>query len=121
MAKKKKYPYKYIRPEQLDEYKDMGRENLIDSIMEKNAQLETCVSAKKNNGYLKELGKEISEFRKEHSTQELIDLEQELKEQKESRDEEIEDSIGEKKDIEGGLNDAINANKEHISILLSSA
>lgn len=119
MAKTKKFPYKFLTPNQLDEYKKLSKADVVDALSRKNGDLQTSVKAKKDSDYLKELTKEISEFRKENSSDELLQLEQELKGLKEDRDEKISDAIDEQKDLNGGFNDAINASKEHIGVLLS--
>ncbi len=119
MAKKKKWPYKFISPDQMEGYKKMTKAQLVDALVEKNSHLKISEKTKKDSEYLKEINKEISDFRKENSSVELVNCEGELKGLKELRDEKISDSIDEAKDLAGGFNDAINASKEHISTLLS--
>ena len=118
MAKKKKYPYKFVRPEQLDEYKAMDKEALVDALVRKNGDLESSVSAKKSSDFLKDAAKEISEFRKMNTTDELEAAMDEVQRLKDERDAEIQGDLDEIKDVRGGFDDAINANKEHIGVLL---
>lgn len=130
MAKKKKFPYKFVTPGQLEDYRDMGKEELVENLLEKNQHLKTSKASKKGSDYLKELAKDISEFRKENSVKMPNDdgttvnsvieqLTEELKELKEIRDTKIADAIEEKKELEGGMNDAIKASQEHIDLILS--
>lgn len=118
MAKKEKFPFKFLTPTQLEDYNKLDRDGVIEALLRKNMDLSNCVSAKKGNEYLKELGKEISDFRKDNSTPELLELEEQVKAEKEIRDEKIADAIDEYKDLSGGLNDGINACKEHVGLLL---
>lgn len=119
MAKKKKWPYKFISQGQMEEYKKLTKLELVEVLTEKNGHLKLAEKAKKGNDYLKEMVAEIREFREQNIPDGLIELKEEIKAMEEKRDEKITDSLDEKKEILGGFNDAINANKEHVSVLLS--
>jgi len=119
MAKKKKFPYKFLTPEQLAEYKQKSKDELVLELRKMNEQLKASINSKKNDPYLKELNSEIAEYRKKNTTDEITQLTADLKYLKDLRDEKIADDISEQADLNAGYQDAINANKEHIGVLLS--
>lgn len=119
MARKKKYPYKYVRPEELDEYRSMNKDALIHILVQKNALLVECTKAKSESTVLKDMTKEIAEYRQAYNVEDIENCEKELKTLKEKRDEVIEEDLAELKDLKAGMTDAIKANAEYVKVLLS--
>lgn len=119
MAKKDKYPYKFLPQVTFEEYKALGKMALIEEIKSQHGNWEVSVKMKKESLELKSIKTEIKEFKDGHEPEGLKELMDEIKALREKRDEEIEDLLEDKKALEGGFNDAINARKEAVEVLLT--
>ena len=119
MAKKKKYQYKFVRPDELAAYKEMSKEDVLAELLRKNARLLEVEAEKKSSVLQKELAAEIAQFRKNETSNEIEQLQEELKALKEKRDEPIAEDAETLKDIKAGFRDAIAAQKEYVKVLLS--
>lgn len=127
MAKKKKQPkwkYKYVSEEKFEEYQNMSEDELVQTLKEQSAYHKKCVREKAGSDLLKELKSEIAEFRKlwaeknPDSMEEIFQLKEQIKEIEEKRDSDIADDLEEKKDLEGGFNDAIKGAQEHVNVIV---
>lgn len=119
MAKSKKL--KFVSEEQVNEYKKADLDTLLSGLIRKSDQLNDAEDKKKKSQYLKELRDEIREYRKDWEANHEAEMEaakQVMDSIKEERDEKIEDAITEKKELEGGFNDGINAMKEHVRVII---
>ena len=111
MAKKAKWKYKHLSEEKFEEYREMSKDGLIEAIKHQSSYLEESVKEKKGSALLKELRKEIADYRKIWADQhpeeagEIESLQASLKEAKDDRDAKIEEDLNEKKDLEGSFND----------------
>ena len=120
MAKGKKWKYKHLTEEKFAEYQGLEEEELVKTLKAQAEYQEQCKSAK-NNDYLKDLKKDIADFRRDWNKDHASELEEAkaaMDALKEARDEGIQDALDEKKDLEGGLNDALVGANEHIEALL---
>jgi gas vesicle protein len=123
MAKEKKFEdkFKFLSPEKFEEYAGMPEEEIVETIKAQSNHLDLCIKTKASSDYLKDIKKDISDFRKDwqkNNAEEWERVNDALKELKDKRDEGIADAIDEQKELEGGLNDAIKGAKEHIEALL---
>jgi hypothetical protein len=103
--KKEKFPYKIIRPEQVDELRTKPTEELHKEYFEQNKKAQIVKRQKRDDAKLKELKDAVKKHR--DSSQELKDAKDELKAVRESVDAEIEEDILDKKALEGGYRDEI--------------
>ena len=124
MAKEKKWKYKFLSEEKFAEYQDMDEDTLVNTIKEQASYLDQCKKAKASSDYLKDIKKDIADFRKDwqktnpEKVEEIEQLKAQIKDIQDERDKAIQDALDEKKDLEGGLNDAIKGANEHIEALL---
>lgn len=111
-TKKEKFPYKVLRPEQVEELNSKQNEELMSDYLAQVKHVQVIKKMKKEDSKLQELKKTIKEHR--DSSQELKDAKEEVKTVRESVDSEIEDEINDKKALEGGYRDQA---KEHIETM----
>lgn len=115
MAKKQKnkFPYKYLRPDQLEELKDMSNEELIKEHLSEQKNIRRVRKAKKEDHVLQDLNKQIKEHRESHQdTSKIKEIQSEIKEMKKAIDLEIEDTILDRREASGGWNDLIKSHVE---------
>jgi len=126
MAKKKKKDegpwdkFKFIEMDKYQEYDDLSEDELIETLKKQQDEYRRVFLEKKNSEYLKEMKKEISEYRKGWAKEnpQLVEEKEQLQDQiktiNNERDAQIESDLEEKAALEGGMNDSINGAKEHI-------
>ena len=122
MAKKKKtkWPYKFVTAGNLDEFNNMSNEDLLKEILRYDVNVKAETKNKKDSEALKEEKATINEHRKwyQESSKAFRDAEEELKLQKQARDEDIAESIENKAALEKGFNDSIKNFKEHCDVAM---
>ena len=112
---------KFVPEELYERYTEMTQEELITELKIRSANLKRFIKEKKESEYLKELNKEIAEYRKdwkENNPQLVEDYEATKEAMVSARDAKIMGDIKEKKDLEGGFNDAIKGAKEYVDVLV---
>lgn len=115
---------KFVTKEDFEKFSNMEEEELVTVLKEKHAFMETKMAEKKSSEILKEIRSEIAEYRKNwakkypEKQEEILEATEHLKQLKESRDLKIHEGLEEKKDLEGGYNDHINACKEYVDVLV---
>ena len=115
---------KYISEDAAVELSELTESELVTRLKEKHSFLEEKLSEKKGSALLKEIRAEVLEFRKNwalkypEKVKEIEDLKEQIKHITEERDAKIEEDIAEKKDLEAGYNDQINACKEYIDFMV---
>jgi hypothetical protein len=119
MAKQSKSKYKYLRPEQIEEFSNMTPELLISEYLKDNKSLKFLVQERKDDTNLTQLKQDIKKHRETHLPDKIKQLKLEIKEIKDEVDDEIRDLLDEKKDVEGGYRDSINSYKEKINLILN--
>ena len=115
------WKYKFLSKEKFEEYSEMGETELVQTIKDQAAHQEMCKTKKSGSDFLKDIKSDISDFRKKwqlENAEEWEILNDDLKALREKRDEGIQEAIDERKEYEGGLNDAIKGSNEHIEALL---
>lgn len=116
--KKKKFPYKYLRPEQLEELNSQSNDELLLESHKQQKEVSAYEKLKKDDTTLSDLKKQISEHKKNHDNRKrLTELANEKKELEDEIKSEIEDVILDKKELEGGHNDNIKASKERLKAI----
>lgn len=122
MAKKrkKKWPYKYVRPDQYDEMSRMSNEELVDLALRKDTNAKAEAKNKKNSEAIKSLAKDINAHRKHHeeTSDKFEEAKEAFEEQKAIRDSDINDLIEDKKALEKGYSDTIKQFKEECGVAL---
>ncbi len=119
MAKKSKL--KFVSEGQLEEYKNADFRTLLSGLILRSNSVKELTDKKKSSDYLKELRSEISEYRKNWEADHKNEMEAAksvLEDIKTERDENLEEALEEKKDLEAGFNDGINAMKEHVNVII---
>jgi hypothetical protein len=119
MARRKK-KFKFISETQLEEYHEMSSEELTNHLIQKYKDLSSAKKRKKEDSYLKELNKEITEYKKTNTTQEIEEAREAYEDLVAQRDQKIADDIEELKETRAGFDDAIKAFKEHVDFLLGT-
>jgi hypothetical protein len=112
---------KFVPEEVYQKYTMMSQDDLILELKRRLANLSEYKSVKKNNEYLKDLKKELADYRKtwKKENPKLVEDYESLKaEYISARDEKILADIDELKDLEGGFNDAIKGAKEYVEVLM---
>ena len=121
MAKKKekKWKYKFLTEEQFEEYKEYSKDQIIDELKTRLSYLDDNKNKKKFSEELKSLRGEIKEHRANwEGNDEIEDLQEQIKDLKNKRDAEIEETLEDKTALEGGYQDAIKSAEEHRDALL---
>jgi gas vesicle protein len=129
MAKKKKekMPWeklKYVSEHKYKEYEAMDKDQLVAALKVQRAHQLELKKEKAQSGTLKEIRAELKEYRDKWADEnpqlvgEIEDCKERIKEIQKERDEEIEQYLEEKKDLEGGFNDSIKGAQEHINVQL---
>ena len=103
--KKTKFPYKIIRPEQVEELQSKSTEELLKEYLAQNKKAQLVKRQKRDDGKLNEIKGRVKKHRE--NSQDLKDAKDELKAVRETVDAEIEDDILDKKALEGGYRDEI--------------
>lgn len=120
MAKKKKerFPYKFIRPDQLEDLQKMSNDELIKEHLKENKHLRALKRQRKEDPQILELVKEIKDHRENHEDMQAIKEKQaEIKEMRKTMDLEIIDTINDKKELAKGWNDTIKAHQERADVI----
>lgn len=120
MAKKKKekFPYKFLRPDQLDELRNMSNDELVKEHLKENKNIKTLKKQKKDDHQIEQLKKEIKEHREEHEDMAKVkELQAEIKDIKKGIDLEIEDTLLDKKELSRGWSDTIKAHQERADVI----
>lgn len=116
--KKEKFPYKFLRPDQLEELQRMSNEELIKEHLRENKNLKALKKQKKDDHQIADLAKQIKKHREEHESQEEVkEMQIEIKEIKKTIDLEIADLLSDKKDLTKGWNDSIKAHQERADVI----
>jgi predicted transcriptional regulator len=115
--KKEKFPYKIIRPEQVDELRSKSTDELLKEYLLQNKKIQIVLKQKKDDSKLKEIAGRIKDHR--NSSAELTEAKEDLKDLKSEVDDEIRDDIEDKKSLEGGYRDEIRGFKETIHAIQS--
>lgn len=116
--KKKKFPYKFIRPEELEEMERMTTADLLKLHVKENQNLAASRRQKKENMDLVSLTGQIKKFREENMPKEVKILQDQIKQMKAEVDEEISELIEDKKALTKGFNDTIKAFAERVDVVL---
>jgi hypothetical protein len=116
--KKEKFPYKFLRPDQLEELQRMTTDDLIKEHLRENKKLKALKRQKKDDHQIADLKKQIDDHRSSHEDQAQVkELQEEIKELKKSIDLEIADILSDKKDLTKGWNDSIKAHQERADVI----
>lgn len=120
MAKKekKKFPYKFIRPEELEEMEKMTTPELLKLNVKENQNLTAAKRQKKDDPSLSSLSSQIKKHREENMPDEVKVLQDRIKELKAEVDEEISELIEDKKALTKGFNDTIKSFAERVDVVL---
>lgn len=119
-AKKKKWKYKYLRPEQVDELMNEKTEDLLLKAHKQQTAINVLEKQKKDDEQLKQLRADIKLHKDNHENRAKIkELNEEKKLLESEINEEIEDTILDKKALEGGHKDSINSSKEMLKAITS--
>ena len=113
--KKDKFPYKFIRPDQLDELKRKTDENLLkDHLFESRAIL-IVNKQKKDDATLKDLKDQVKKHR--DADEDLKKAKEQVKQAREACDEEIKETIEDKKALESGYREQAGTHKELVKAI----
>lgn len=116
--KKEKFPYKFLRPDQLDELRALNNQELISEHLKENKNIKALRRQKKDDHQITDLKKQIDEHRQGHEDQgEVKNLQEEIKELRKNIDLEIADVIADKKDLTKGWTDTIKAHQERADVI----
>lgn len=116
--KKEKFPYKFLRPDQLEELQRMTTDDLIAEHLRENKNLRAAKRQKKDDHQIAAWKKQIDEHRAEHEDQvEVKELQNQVKELKKNIDLEIADVLADKRDLTKGWNDTIKAHQERADVI----
>jgi hypothetical protein len=103
--KKEKFMYKILRPEQVRELQSKPTEELLKDYLDQSRKVQIVKRQKKEDEKLKGMRDRIKKHR--DSSTELQEAKQNVKDVRESVDEDIMDDIEDKKALEGGYRDEI--------------
>lgn len=120
MAKKKKdkFPYKFIRPDQLEDIQRMSNDELIKEHLKENKFMRSLKKQRKEDPQILDLTKQIKEHRENHEDQgEIKRMQEEIKEMKKTMDVEIADVISDRRDLNKGWSDTIKAHQERADVI----
>lgn len=108
----------YMSPGKLDEYRSMTDAELLAEFKIQYRNLTAAKKSKASNHNLKELAKELADYQKTHTTDELRMAMEEVERLKEERDEKIKEDLEELKEARAGFEDSIKSFKEHVDVLI---
>jgi len=119
MAKKKEvFPYKYLRPHQVEEIREMKMDELIKEHIKENKNIKVLKKQKKEHDEIIDLSKQIKKHRENHELADKIkEMKNEIKELRKTIDLEIEDVLLDKKELVGGFNDSIKSHQERMDVV----
>lgn len=116
--KKKKFPYKFIRPEELEEMERMSTAELLKLHVKENQNLAASKRQKRENMEIVTLAGQIKKHREENMPAEVKMLQEQIKEMKAEVDEDIQELIEDKKALTKGFNDTIKSFAERVEVVL---
>ena len=115
MAKKKKakWPYKFVRKDQVDELHRESTQDLLVKSHKQQKETAALIKQKKENHAIQDLKDQIKDHTSMHeNNEEISKLAAQIKDLRDEVKEEIADIIEDKKALDGGFNDSIKASKE---------
>ena len=116
--KKKKWPYKYVRPEQVEDLNKESNDELLLKAHKQQKEVAAYEKQKKDDTTLKDLRAQIKEHKEGHEHRARIsELLEEKKMLEAEINEEIIEVIEDKKALEGGHRDSIKSSKEMLKII----
>ena len=120
--KKEKFPYKFLRVEELNELRKLSTEKLFREQLKENKDLKALKRQKKDDPIISDLDKQIKEHREKATTdehkRELLELKDRVKEIKAEIDQDIQELLEDRKAEKKGWNDALKPHKEKIEAIL---
>ena len=121
--KKEKFPYKYLRPEQLDELRDMKTGDLLKEHVKEGKNMRAIKKMQKEDSTLIDLDRQIKDHRLDSLTDELKKeiqgIKDRLKEIKEEIDSEIQEELADRKELKKGYRDQFKAHQERDEVILT--
>ena len=120
MAKKKreKFPYKFIRPDQLEDLQRMSNDELIKEHLKESKNIKVLKKQRKDDPQITALTKEIKDHREGHEDMQSVkEMQAEIKEIKKTIDLEIVDTITDRRELSKGWSDTIKAHQERSDVI----
>lgn len=116
--KKEKSPYKYLRPEEVEDLEKASTAELLKMHMTESKNHQAARRQKREDSTLKDLNDQIKKHRDDNMPEEVKTLRLRIKELKDEVDEEISEIIEDKKALNKGFNDTIKAFGEKVDVIL---
>ncbi len=121
--KKEKFPYKYLRPEQLEEIREMKTSDLLKEHVKEGKNMRAIKKMQKEDSTLIDLDKQIKEHRQDALTddlkKEIQTMKDRMKEIKAEIDEEILELLEDRKELKKGYRDQFKAHQERDEVILT--
>lgn len=119
MAKKIKFPYKYLRPEQLEDLRRMKTDDLIKEHLSESRAVRNLEKQKKEDTTIQDLAASVKEHKESHDlVSDVKKLQEEIKELRDQINSEIEEDIKDLAALRKGWTDTIKASKERAAVIL---